>query len=112
MQKNKLTAAPPYAVEDSLKRLGADLKVARLRRNLSRANVAEKIGTGQRAIKDAECGKATTGIVVYVALLWAYDLLEQLDGVATPLSDEEGIALSRLEERSKARKSGGLDNDF
>lgn len=110
--KNKLTAAPPYTVEASLKRLGADLKLARLRRNLTIDNVAAKIGTGPRAVREAEKGKATTGIVVYAALLWAYDLLDHLDKVALPEKDAEGLALSRFDSRSRAGTGGGLDNDF
>lgn len=110
--KNKLTLAPPYAVEMSIKRLGADLKLARLRRNLTIDDVAEKIGTGPRAVRDAENGKATTGIVVYTALLWAYDLITQLDEVALPIKDKEGQTRSRLDERSRASSGGGLDNDF
>jgi len=109
---NKLTSAPPYAVEGSLKRLGADLKLARLRRNLTIETVAKKIGTGPRAVREAENGKPTTGVVVYAALLWAYDLITQLDEVALPIRDAEGQAMSRLDERSRARAGGGLNNDF
>ena len=72
---NTLTKAPPYAVERAIKRLGQNLRTARLRRNLSIEAVADKIGTGPRAVADAEKGKATTGIATYTALLWAYDLL-------------------------------------
>jgi transcriptional regulator with XRE-family HTH domain len=110
--KNPLSAAPPYAVEASLKRLGADLKLARLRRNLTIESVAAKIGTGPRAVRDAETGKATTSMVVYAALLWAYGLLKQLDDVARPEHDREGLTLSRLGERLRARSGSGLDNDF
>ena len=110
--KNKLILAPPYPVEASLKRLGEDLKLARLRRNLTIEEVARKIGTGPRAVSDAESGKATTGIVVYAALLWAYDLISQLDEVAEPVRDAEGQTRSRLDARSRARAGGGLDNDF
>jgi len=60
---------------------------------------------------DAEHGKPTTGIVVYAALLWAYDLLDQLDTVAEPTLDEEGLALLPPRERARAR-TGQLDDDF
>jgi predicted transcriptional regulator len=74
-RKNTLTQAPPYAVEQTIRRLGANLRTARLRRNLTIGEVAEKIGTGPRAVSDAERGKVTTGIAVYTALLWTYDLI-------------------------------------
>ena len=110
--RNPLLAAPPYPVEQALKKLGANLRTARLRRNLTIREVAEKIGTGPRAVSDAEKGKASTGIAVYVALLWVFDLLDQLIDVADPGKDEEGQALSLASERLRARSSGGLDNDF
>jgi transcriptional regulator with XRE-family HTH domain len=110
--KNKLISAPPYAVEKSIKRLGADLRLARLRRNLTIDEVAQKIGTGPRAIRDAENGKPTSGMVVYTALLWAYDLLGQLNEVATPTRDEQGQVLSRFHERTRARTKNELDSDF
>jgi len=110
--RNPLLTAPPYPVEQALKRLGMDLRTARLRRNLTIKNVAEKIGTGPRATSDAEKGKPSTGIAVYVALLWAYDLLSGFTEVADPASDEEGQALALSKERSRARMTGELDDDF
>lgn len=110
--RNKLITAPPYAVEQTLKRLGANLRTARLRRNLTIEDMAEKIGTGQRAVADAEKGKPSTGIAVYAAMLWALDLLDQLTEVATPERDEEGQTLALSRERERARPGIGLDNDF
>ena len=53
-QENLLTTAPPYEIEQAIKRLGANLRTARLRRNLTIAEVAERIGTGVRPVADAE----------------------------------------------------------
>lgn len=110
--RNKLLTAPPYAVEQSLKRLGTDLRTARLRRNLTIDEVAEKIGTGPRAIADAEKGKPSTGVAVYAALLWALDLLPQLDDVAVPERDDVGQTLALARDRARARTKSGLNNDF
>ena len=110
--ENKLATAPPYAVEQALKRLGVNLRTARLRRNLTIDDLAQKIGTGTRAVADAEKGKPSTGIAVYTAMLWALGLLSQLEKVATPEMDDEGQALALTRERSRARPKTGLDNDF
>jgi transcriptional regulator with XRE-family HTH domain len=110
--RNKLLTAPPYAVEQSLKRLGANLRTARLRRNLTIEDMAAKIGTGQRAVADAEKGKPSTGVAVYAAVLWALDLLDQMADVAAPEKDEAGQALAFSRERARARPRAGLDNDF
>jgi transcriptional regulator with XRE-family HTH domain len=110
--QNKLQRAPPYPVEQALKRLGDNLRTARVRRKLTIEDVADRIGTGPRAVMDAEKGKPSTGVVVYSALLWLYDLLQPLSELADPLKDKEGLALEAAKAPLRARKSGGLDNEF
>lgn len=110
--RNKLTTAPPYPVDQALKRLGANLRTARLRRNLTIQDVADKIGTGPRPVSNAEQGKPSTGIAVYVALLWAYDLLGAVRELADPSLDAEGLARTLYRERARARQTGNLDSDF
>ena len=41
---SKISKSPPAAVEDVLKRLGCNIRIARLRRKLSREELAERIG--------------------------------------------------------------------
>jgi hypothetical protein len=109
-RKNLLTIAPPYEVEQALKRLGANLRTARLRRNLTLETVASKIGTGVRAIRDAEAGRPGASAAVYAALLWAYDLLRPLAEVADPAQDKDGLARERQRKHAYPKKQ--LDNDF
>jgi transcriptional regulator with XRE-family HTH domain len=109
---NKLQQAPPYPVEQSIKRLWENLRIARRRRNLTIADAAERIGTGPRAVMDAEKGKSSTGIVVYAALLWLYDQLDQLDNVAEPSGDDIGFSMEKARGRVRVRKGKGLDNEF
>jgi transcriptional regulator with XRE-family HTH domain len=109
---NNLIKAPPFQVETTLKKLGRNLRLARLRRKQTIEEAAEKIGTGVRAVRDAESGKASTGIAVYAALLWLYDLLGPLEDIADPQTDKEGLALAAGNENLRARRSRRLDNDF
>jgi transcriptional regulator with XRE-family HTH domain len=110
--KNTLTTVPPYAVAQALKRLGANLRTARLRRNLTIQDVAQKIGTGPKPVADAEKGKVSTSAAVYMALLWAYDLIAPMETVADPALDREGLALSAQRERARMKSPTELDNDF
>lgn len=112
MARNQLLQAPPYPVEQALIRLGANLRTARIRRRYTIEEVAQKIGTGRRAVMDAEKGKASTGIGVYVALLWVYDLLQPLEDLANPAKDEQGLTFAAAKEKTRARKNRDLDNDF
>jgi len=109
---NDLLTAPPYHIETALKRLGRDLRTARTRRRLTIAEVAEKIGTGVRAVADAERGKPSASIATYAALLWAFDLLAGMESAADPARDSEGQALALAREPSRVRHKRGLDNDF
>src|SRR5258708_4895952 len=65
--RNTLLGAPPYEVEAALKKLGADLRTARLRRNLTSEEAAQKIGTSRFMVADAEKGKPSTNVAVYAA---------------------------------------------
>jgi hypothetical protein len=110
-KRNTIQSAPPFAIEQSLKKLGERLRMARLRRNLTLAAAAAKIGTGLRAVRDAEDGRASASIGTYWALLWAYDLMRPADDLADPAKDVEG-RLETKRERASGRGKRALDNDF
>lgn len=112
MARNLLLAAPPYEVERALKSLGENIRTARLRRNLSTADLAAKLGVDRHVVGDAERGKPSTGIAIYAGLLWALGMVDQLGRVADPADDEEGLIRARLEGRDKAGRARALDNDF
>jgi transcriptional regulator with XRE-family HTH domain len=110
---NNLAQSPPFAVEQAVGTLGSNLKTARLRRRLTIVEVAERIGVGTRAVSDAEHGKTTTSVSTYMALLWVYGLLEDMQDVASPLKDSEGLNLAANRAPQRARKNDmGLSNDF
>lgn len=111
-RKNSLTASPPILVETALRELGGRLRAARLARNLTLEEVARKIGTGRRAVSDAELGKPGVSGAVYVALLWVYDLMEGLSALADPARDIVAQAKLRHRERARLSKQGALDDDF
>lgn len=110
--KNKLQTAPPYPVERALKLLGENLRTARIRRKMTIEDVAQRLGTGPRAIMDAEKGKPSTGIVSYAGLLWLYGLMAPLEELADPAKDAEGMALEPARARARGRTSEDLDSDF
>jgi|SRR5579883_1970453 len=111
-KRTPLLSTPPYPVETSLRRLGSNLRSARLARNLKLDQVAEKIGTGTRAVADAEKGRPGTAAAVYLALLWAYDLMGPVSQLADPASDAVGLASIARRERARASTHRDLDNDF
>ncbi len=111
MARTSLRSSPPFAVERALKALGANLRTARLRRNLTLEDVARKVGVTRQLVASAERGKPSTSIGVYAALLWVVGMVDRLAEVASPETDEEGTALARSRERSRAARKR-LGNDF
>ncbi|MDP4025315.1 helix-turn-helix transcriptional regulator [Methylobacterium sp. NEAU 140] len=112
MRRGHLLTTPPYEVETALKRLGADLRTARLRRNITLVEIAERIGASREVIGEAERGKPSTSVAIYAALLWSYGMVERLGGLADPTTDAEGLRLASLRERRHARAPQALDDDF
>lgn len=110
--KTPLLSSPPYPVEAALRRLGSNLRAARLARNLKLDQVAEKIGSGRRAVADAEKGRPGTAAVVYLALLWTYDLMGPVSQLADPAGDPVGLASIARRKRARASTALDLDNDF
>lgn len=111
-KKTPLLSSPPYPVEAALRRLGSNLRAARLARNLKLDQVAEKIGTGRRAVADAEKGRPGTAAAVYLALLWTYDLMGPVSQLADPPGDAVGLASIARRQRARTSSSHDFDNDF
>lgn len=96
---------PPGEVDQLTSRLGARLKLCRVRRGLTSEAVAAKIGVGIRAVREAERGNPATAIRVSVALLSLYGLTADLERVADPAHDTEGLQLGGPDEhRQRARR--------
>ncbi len=109
---SKISKSPPAAVEDILNRLGRNIRTARLRRKLSREELAERVGISRYVLADIEKGKPTTAIAAYLGALWALGLIQDMREVADPDRDEEGKILERARSPKTAPKRKTLDDDF
>ena len=109
---SKIAESPPYAVAQTLTRLGSNIRTARLRRKLTCADLAKKIGVSRYVMSDIERGKPTTAIAAYVGALWALGLLHQMDELANPDGDLEGKTLESARRAKTAPKRRAYDDDF
>jgi len=109
---SKIVQSPPTAVTEALQRLGEHIRTARLRRRWSHEDLAERIGVSRQTLAEAERGKASTAIAVYLGALWALGLIDPLREVTDPDRDEEGKILESLRRPGTAPKRWGLDDDF
>lgn len=109
---SKISEAPPAAVEEALIRLGRNIRTARLRRRLTREDLAGRIGISRQVLAQIENGKPTTAVAAYIGALWALGLLNQLKDVANPDRDEEGKVLERARSPKTAPKRKKIDDNF
>ena len=107
---------PSIAVRRALLKLGADLKVARLRRSLPADVVASRAFTTRPTLRRVEAGDTGVSIGIYAAVLQALGLLDGLSTIADPYYDKTGMLLSieglpqraRIKRyRQKVRDDGG-----
>lgn len=109
---SRINEAPPAAVDDVLKRLGRNIRTARLRRKLRIEDVAERMGASRYTVADVEKGKAGTSMAAYAGALWALGLLDGMRELADPERDEEGKTLESARSPKQAPRRRKLDNDF
>lgn len=94
---------PPAAARRILRKLGGDIRDARLRRRLPMAVVAERAFTSRSTLQRIEEGDPNVGMGIYAAALQALGLLEGLGDVADPARDSVGQTLAIAELPSRAR---------
>ncbi len=96
----------PRKLEQNMRIVGEQIRLARLRRNLSVAQVAERATCSQMTVARVEKGASTVAIGIYLRVLYAL----QLDGDILLLAqkDELGRALQdlALKHRERASKKG------
>ena len=110
---NKISKAPPAAVEQIMLQLGQNIRKARLRRKLRLEDLAQRVGISRYLMSDLEKGKPTAAIAAYIGALWALGLSDDLYHIADPDRDIEGKALEEARApKTAAKRKKVLDNDF
>jgi len=85
---------PSAAVRKALSQLGSEIRVARRRRRLPMAVVADRAFTSRATLQRVEAGDPTVGMGIYAAVLHTLGLLDGLSRLAAPSMDEVGLALA------------------
>ena len=75
MRKSSYTLLP--TTEDILKTMGEQIKLARLRRNLSVELVAERAGISRASLWNVEKGSPSVAIGIYAAVLHALNNMDK-----------------------------------
>ena len=96
---------PPQAAEH-ITQLGQRIRVARIRRGWSVADLASKAGVNRNTVTALELGKPGTAIGVCITVLWALGLDKSVDAVADPDDDLHGKALEASRRPTRAGRAG------
>ena len=97
--------ALPIPVKSTLRKLGADIRDARLRRRIPVAVMAQRAFISRTTLVKAEKGDAGVAMGTYAAILFALGMIDKLRELASAKSDEVGLALEeeRLPKRIEIR---------
>ena len=108
------TSSTNPEVSASLAALGERFRRARVARDVTLADMAQRMGVQPRTLMRLERGAPGVGIEVMALALWHMGLLSHLNDVAAAHLDAEGQRLAELRQPSRARgrrqlKSAGWD---
>ncbi|HEX7082380.1 MAG TPA: helix-turn-helix domain-containing protein [Gammaproteobacteria bacterium] len=102
----KADYALPLPVRRALRKLGQDVRQARLRRRLPAAVVAERASISRTTLFKLEKGEPGVSIGIVATVLFVLGLGERLSELADVRHDEHGLALEeeRLPQRIRRRR--------
>lgn len=110
--RTTITTCPPAEVEDILRRIGSNLRTARLRRRLRIQDIADRLGTSRFTVANVEKGKPGASGAAYFGVLWALGLLDDAKYLADPDRDEEGKIREAARLPTQAPRRRKLHDDF
>ena len=107
MKTSQAKAALPLSVRRALKKLGADIVIARKRRRLAMTVVAQRAFISRNTLTRVERGDAGVSIGIYATVLFVLGLADRLNQLADPITDDVGLSLenSRLPTRTHTERA-------
>ena len=103
MAKATMANKLPRRAEKNLRLVGEQIRLARLRRDLSIAQIAERASCNELTVMRVERGLPTVAIGIYVRILFALGLDESILYIAK--DDEVGRTLQDLNLKPRQRAS-------
>jgi transcriptional regulator with XRE-family HTH domain len=108
MKNSRAQSALPLVVTKLLKKLGGDISIARRRRNVTIAVIADRAFISRNTVTRIESGDPGVSLGIYATVLFVLGLADRLDGLLDPASDALGLALEseRLPIRARVSRPG------
>ena len=102
----------PMPVSEQVAQLGQRIRIARIRRGWSVADLASRAGINRNTLTALELGKSGTAIGACFTVLWVLGLDRTLNGVADPDADLHGKSLEAARRPSRASKPRKASEDY
>lgn len=88
-----MSTTTPLPVERALKKLGSDISLARRRRHLSQASLAERMGASLSTLRRMENGDPRIPIHFFARALHVFGEIQSLEQLLDTPNDEIGLTL-------------------
>jgi transcriptional regulator with XRE-family HTH domain len=102
----------PLPVERAIHKLGSDISLARRRRHISQASLAERMGASLSTVRRMETGDVRVPIHFFARALHVFGEIQALENLLDTTKDDLGLMLmdEQLPKRvrSKSSTSGAL----
>lgn len=104
--KDRADYSVPLPVRRALRKLGGDIKEARLRRRIPATVLAERASISRTTLTKVEKGEPGVSIGNVATVLFALGFVDRISDLADLRFDEQGLALEeeRLPKRIRPRK--------
>ena len=106
MTKSTMGTKLPRKLEQKMQVVGEQIRLARLRRNLSIAQIAERVTCSPLTVSRIEKGVPTVAICIYLRVLYALQLDDDILLLAKEDAMEKTLQDLCLNKREKKKKKG------
>jgi transcriptional regulator with XRE-family HTH domain len=99
----------PLPVERAVLKLGSDISLARRRRHISQASLAERMGASLSTVRRIEKGDLRVPIHFFARALHVFGEIQALENLLDTARDEIGLMLmdEQLPKRVRRKTTGG-----
>ena len=105
MKNSMAQLSLPFPVQKAITKLGTDIGIARKRRRLTMAIVAERALVSRNTLTRVERGDPGVSLGIYASVLFVLKLSDGIAMLADPMEDELGQALEHGRLPARARSS-------
>lgn len=106
MNTRQATMKLPVPVQRALRKLGGDLRDARLRRRIPTTIMAERASISRTTLNKVEKGDPGVSLGIYATVLFVLGMANRLSELADVTTDKVGLELEEENLPQRIRRSG------